>query len=135
MIFAGIGCRKGTSAASIEAAIDAALAECGLARASLHGLATHVTKCDEPGLIEVARQWRLSLTSFSTDEMATVSEAVETVSDRVVELKGVPSVAEAAALAAAGKGARLIARRLTTRDAACAIAEGEGRPGQGEAAP
>jgi cobalt-precorrin 5A hydrolase len=43
-------------------------------------------------------------------------------SDRVLALTGVPSLAEAAALAAAGPSSRLIASRLVVGAATCALA-------------
>ena len=46
---------------------------------------------------------------------------------RVLDLKGVPSIAETAALAAAGRNARLLAARVSNREASCAIAIGEGQ--------
>lgn len=127
MIVAGIGCRRGTSAAAIEEVVDAALIACDLTREQLDAFATHATKRDEPGLCELAGHWGLSVLAFTTEQMEAVSESVETVSQRVVELKGVPSVAEAAALAGAGKGAKLLAARVASREVTCAIAEGDGR--------
>jgi cobalamin biosynthesis protein CbiG len=126
MIVAGIGCRKGTASAVIADAVTAALASCGLARTRLDALATHVTKCDEPGLRALAEEWQLRLLAFTTDDMDRHAAGVETVSQRVVALKGVPSVAEAAALTGAGRGARLIAARVANGEATCAIAEGVG---------
>lgn len=126
MIVAGIGCRKGTSSAAIEDAVTAALAACGLARTRLDALATHATKRDEPGLRELAELWQLRLLAFTAEEMTRHAPNVETVSQRVVELMGVPSVAEAAALAAAGRGAHLLTARVNNAGATCAIAEGEG---------
>ncbi len=126
MIVAGIGCRKGTSSAEIEAAVDAALAVCGLARTRLDALATHASKQDEPGLRALADSLQLRLLAFTAEEMARHAPNVETVSQRVVELMGVPSVAEASALAGAGRGARLLTARISHEGATCAIAEGEG---------
>jgi cobalt-precorrin 5A hydrolase len=127
MIVAGIGCRRGTGAAVIKEVVAAALTSCGLARERLDALATHASKREEPGLCELAEDWSLPVLAFTTDQMQDHSESVETVSERVVELKGVPSVAEAAALAGAGKGARLLAARVANGEATCAIAEGTGR--------
>lgn len=123
MIAAGIGCRRGTSSAVLEEVVTAALDACGLTRIDLDALATHATKSEEPGLQELAERWQLELRSFTTEEMAQHASSIETVSQRVVELKGVPSVAEAAALTAAGPGARLLAARLANAEATCAIAE------------
>ncbi len=126
MIVAGIGCRRGTSSTAIAEAITMALGACGLARTRLDALATHVTKRDEPGLGELAALWQLNLLAVTTEEMERETASVETVSQRVLQLKGVPSVAEAAALAAAGPNARLLAPRVANAEATCAIAEGEG---------
>jgi cobalt-precorrin 5A hydrolase len=48
-------------------------------------------------------------------------------SKRVFLLKGVPSIAETAAIAAAGRNARLLTKRVSNREATCAIAIGEGK--------
>jgi cobalt-precorrin 5A hydrolase len=49
-------------------------------------------------------------------------------SERVVALMGVPSVAEAAALAAGGTKARLLAPRIALGPATCALAATGGTP-------
>lgn len=126
MIVAGFGCKKGASVASLEAAFAEALANAGLDREQIGAIATHDTKSGEPGLIGIAANLALPLLVFTTADMRDVEAGIETMSDRVVELKGVPSVAEGAALAAAGFGGRLLGPRVTTQDAACALAEGQG---------
>jgi cobalt-precorrin 5A hydrolase len=55
-------------------------------------------------------------------ELATASDRVETHSERVAALAGVGSVAEAAALAAAGPASKLIVPRLIVGAATCALA-------------
>jgi cobalt-precorrin 5A hydrolase len=45
---------------------------------------------------------------------------------RVQEIKGVPSIAEASALVAAGPNARLLGARVAANKVTCAIAVGEG---------
>ena len=54
MIVAGIGCRKGTAAVAIEAAINAALARAGLAADALALIATSAAKQKEPGIADAA---------------------------------------------------------------------------------
>ena len=126
MIVAGIGCKKDAPQGSIEAVIMLALETCGVTRERLAALATHASKRSEAGIEQVSVLWGLPLLAFTTAEMEGVTDQVETHSERVVELKGVPSVAESAALTGAGKGARLLAARVSTHDATCAIAEGRG---------
>ncbi len=103
-----------------------ALETCGVTRERLAALATHASKRSEAGIEQVSVLWGLPLLAFTTAEMEGVTDQVETHSERVVELKGVPSVAESAALTGAGKGARLLVARVSTHDATCAIAEGRG---------
>ena len=54
MIVAGIGCRKGTSTAEIEAVIAAALKQAGFAQDRLGAIATPADKSEEPGIAAVA---------------------------------------------------------------------------------
>ena len=58
-------------------------------------------------------------------ELADKAQHVPTPSQRTTQAKGVPSIAEAAALVAAGRNGRLLGRRIATRQATCAIAIGE----------
>jgi cobalt-precorrin 5A hydrolase len=62
------------------------------------------------------------------DELAAAGGRAATRSERVLALAGVPSVAEAAALAAGGPAARLIAPRIAVGSATCALAECGGGP-------
>ena len=126
MIVAGVGCRKNTPSEVIESAIDAALGTCGLARDALHALATARDKANEPGLIDVAKRWDLQLIAIEEAAMVALADRALTASARVQALKGVPSVAETTALAAAGRNARLLCARSISAGAACAIATGDG---------
>ena len=56
-------------------------------------------------------------------DLESASSRVETHSQRVMTLMGVPCVAEAAALAAGGPAARLVVRRIVIGPATCALAE------------
>jgi cobalt-precorrin 5A hydrolase len=123
MIIAGIGCRKGTPAAEIETAVSAALARAGLDHAAIGMLATSATKECEPGIAGAAAALGVPLTLVAMAELATAGERVATRSERVLALAGVPSVAEAAALAAGGAAARLIVPRVVVGAATCALAE------------
>jgi cobalt-precorrin 5A hydrolase len=57
------------------------------------------------------------------DELEAAADRTATKSARVAAIAGVPSVAEAAALAAGGPGARLVASRVVIGQATCALAE------------
>jgi len=122
MIAAGVGCRRGASAPDIETAIRAALARANIAADALDVIATIEAKRTEPGILAAAETFGVSVVIVTEHELALAGDRVETHSDRVLTLTGVGSVAEAAALAAAGPSARLIAPRRAIGAATCAIA-------------
>jgi cobalt-precorrin 5A hydrolase len=128
MIVAGIGCRRGTSAPDIEAAIRAALAQAGVGADALDAIATIAAKHDEAGVVAAAASLGVNVVLIPGAELETVSARTETKSERVLALTGVPSVAEAAALVAAGPSARLISPRLVLGAATCALAISELAP-------
>ena len=115
----GVGCRKDCPASVIEALVRRALA--GVSGAPL-GLFTLVDKRGEPGLAQAADRLELSLTYLSREALRGRESDVQTRSARVESLFGVPSVAEAAALAGAGAGSVLIVPRIAEGGATCAIA-------------
>jgi cobalamin biosynthesis protein CbiG len=127
MIVAGIGCRRGTEAEEIEAALALALGRLGWTGERLDAIATLAAKTEEGGLQTVAVRLALPLIGVSKAELLEVADRVATVSVRADAALGVPSVAEAAALAAAGAGASLLVPRVATAGATCALAEGSGR--------
>jgi cobalamin biosynthesis protein CbiG len=126
MLACGIGCRRGTSAEDIEAAIGAARKELRSVEA-IAVIATEESKTDEPGLLEAARRFGIPLVAFSARELESVSSSLMTISEAALVHKGVPSVAEAAAILAAGGNARLLGPRVATPTTTCAFAVGEGR--------
>jgi cobalt-precorrin 5A hydrolase len=128
MIVAGVGCRKGTAGAQIEAAITAALAHAGLARAAVRLIATSAAKGSEPGIAAAASSIGVPLVLVAPRDLAAAGERTATRSARVLALAGVPSVAEAAALAAGGPAARLLAPRVAVGPATCALADSGGGP-------
>jgi cobalt-precorrin 5A hydrolase len=128
MIIGGVGCRKGVSAAAITAAIEAACAQAGFAANRVSAIATAAMKQEEPGLAEAAALLGVRLILVSEDDLRAAGARAVTHSSRVMELVGVPSVAEAAALAAGGAAARLLAARIAVGPVTCALAETERAP-------
>jgi cobalt-precorrin 5A hydrolase len=128
MIVAGIGCRRGAPAPDIEAAIFAALARAGVAANALDCIATIAAKDGEAGIAATAAKLGVAIVLVSEDDLAAASARTETRSERVLTLMGVPSVAEAAALAAAGPTARLVSPRLVFGAATCAVAASSAAP-------
>jgi cobalt-precorrin 5A hydrolase len=122
MMVAGVGCKAGASAGEIESAIAAALAVAGLSTDKLSALATSSAKGDEPGIAAAATARGLKLVMVPQRDLEAAGARVVTRSERVLALMGVPSVAEAAALAAAGPASRLLGPRVAVGPATCALA-------------
>jgi cobalt-precorrin 5A hydrolase len=123
MIIAGVGCRKGAGAAEIEAAIAAALDRAGLPANALSLIATSAAKAGEPGIAAAASSLGVPLVLVPQGDLETAGHRTITTSERVVALTAVPSLAEAAALAAGGPAARLMAPRVAVGSATCALAQ------------
>jgi cobalt-precorrin 5A hydrolase len=123
VIVAGIGCRKGAWPAEIEAVIAAALERAGFAQDKLGAIATPADKGVEAGIAAVALLYGLPLLFVPTPDLEAAAARCETHSQRSLTVKGVPSVAEAAALAAGGPDAKLLLPRVAVGPATCALAE------------
>jgi cobalt-precorrin 5A hydrolase len=122
MITVGIGCKRGTSAADIEAAILAALAKAKITTEALDVIATIEAKSAEAGIRAAAAKFGVAVVIVPDPALAAAGERVETHSERVLAMIGVGSVAEAAALAAAGAGSKLLVPRGVFGAATCALA-------------
>jgi len=76
-------------------------------------------------LQEAAGRAGLDLVLLTLDELRAAAHLCVTHSEHSMKQYGIPSVAEAAALAGAGTGARLLIRRFVGRNATASVA---GRP-------
>ena len=126
VIVAGIGCRHGATMAQLSAALDAALAAGGHDRACLTALAAPARKAHEPALLELAGALNLPLHVIADEALLERSSDTLTPSPAAAAHLGIPvSPAEGAALAAAGRGSRLIAPRMVKGHVTCALAEAQ----------
>ncbi len=123
----GLGARAGLSAEEAAEFIRATAAAAGVALVEA-ALFTLDKFAGEPGLREAAQALGLGLTFLPPAALRPYRDAVLTRSARVEALYGVGSIAEAAALAGAGPGARLLAPRAATARLTCAIARVEISP-------
>lgn len=121
MKVAGLGFRKGATLASLREALVAAGGPDGLA-----AVATISDKADAAVLRLLARECNLPIKAIATDKLTTITTPTQ--SEFIKEKFRTGSVAEAAALAAVGRHARLISMRAISQDGAAtaAIAEGDG---------
>ncbi|HVA61526.1 MAG TPA: precorrin-3B C(17)-methyltransferase [Mycobacteriales bacterium] len=114
----GVGASRGAPAAEVLELVRGALAEAGLAEASIRHLATVAAKADEPGIVAAAAELARPLVAQPADALAAV--AVPHPSDVVRAAVGTPSVAEAAALL--GGNADLVVAKRKSATATVAIA-------------
>jgi len=121
MKVAGLGFRRSVNVASLREALDAAGGHHGLA-----ALATVSDKADATALVSLASELDLPITAVPANSLLAMETATR--SDIVEAKFGVGSLAEAVALVAAGRNARLVTPRVVSGDrtATAAIAEGDG---------
>ena len=117
MKVAGFGFRADVSVSSLCDALEAAGGT-----ADLRGIATLADKAEHAVFQEFGRKVGLPIEAIAQDRIKAVD--VTTHSAKSHRLRGTGSVSEAAALAAAGPGARLSTTRAISADkmATCAIA-------------
>jgi cobalt-precorrin 5A hydrolase len=127
MIVAGVGSRLGTEADELERVVRMALDMFRVPAERLESLATESEKATTEAFLETARRLSVKLVACTLADLDRVAGQILTPSKLVLETKGVPSIAEASALVAAGRNARLLGTRVATAGATCAIAIGEGR--------
>ncbi len=99
VLWVGIGCERGTSRQLIETAIEQVCRDHQLAESAIAGITTIDLKADEVGLLQLCQERNLPLRTFSSDVLRLID--VPNPSAVVAAEVGTPSVAEAAALAAA----------------------------------
>ncbi len=127
MIVAGIGCRRGSSEADVEKALEAALSQLRLPFPTLGRIAIPVTKSGEAGIAAAAAARGIGLILISQTDLEAAAPRTVTKSAHSLAAMNVPSVAEAAALAGAGSNARLLVPRVATERVTCALAASEDR--------
>ncbi|MDD5101249.1 MAG: cobalamin biosynthesis protein, partial [Syntrophales bacterium] len=110
-VIVGVGCRRGTPAERIVAAIRETLTEAGVALNDVRWIASADVKADETGLIEAARTLEIPIRFIAAEEIRDSLREFSR-SNFVAEKVDLPAVAEPAALLA-GKKTRLIRRKAT----------------------
>ena len=128
MMAIGIGCRKGTAPEVILAVITEALQKQGIGISRPLVIATGGIKADEEGIREAAQRLLATFVVTTDEAMRAVAIRTLTHSDVSFSYTGLPSLSEAAALAAAGPSAHLVGPRHVSQGVACAIAISENSP-------
>ena len=117
----GLGCRAGARGEAIAALARRALAEFNEPEGERR-LFTLADKGAEPGIIDAAEALAAPLTKLPLAALKAEESRVLTRSAAAERRFGTASVAEAAALAGAGPGGRLLGPRLAADGATCAVA-------------
>jgi cobalt-precorrin 5A hydrolase len=125
MIVAGMGFRRGVSAEEIEFALAQTLASLKSDQANLQCIAVPSRKGDERALATVVQARRVELVLVAQNALEAAGSRTVSHSIRSLEAMNVPSVAEAAALAAAGENGMLLRSRQIYGLVTCAIAQSE----------
>lgn len=122
MRVAGLGFRSAAPLASLTEALALAVDQAG--GLPVDAVATVHSKAAAPVFVALCDHLAVPFCAVDVAGVATPTQ-----SEYVLEMFGAGSVAEAAALAGAGPGARLIVGRMVSRDgmATAAIAEGSGQ--------
>nr|WP_041391625.1 precorrin-3B C(17)-methyltransferase [Prochlorococcus marinus] len=105
VLWVGIGCERNTSLSLLEKALQDSLRKAGLAKSSIAGFASIEIKSDEPALTSLISKEALPVRFYSAQELSEVE--VPNPSAFVQSEVGTSSVAEAASILSAGKGAKL----------------------------
>jgi cobalt-precorrin 5A hydrolase len=121
MIVAGFGFRAAATADSLRDALARAAGE-----RQVTAFAAPEDRAQAACLSALAGELAVEIHTVAADDLS--RQQTQTEAPRVRAARGTGSVAEAAALAAAGPGAKLLAPRSISADrlATCAIAMGEG---------
>ncbi|RLQ88266.1 cobalamin biosynthesis protein [Notoacmeibacter ruber] len=126
MIVAGFGFNSRATAKDFAEALDKALAETGLARRDVSAFAALEEKVTTPALQQFATEVGAHLVGVDQDQATEIMTV--TFSKKSFEAKGLSSVAECAALAAAtsdtnGMTAELVIPRIIAGAVTCALAK------------
>jgi cobalt-precorrin 5A hydrolase len=127
LIAIGVGCRAGVAGEAIAALARRALADAGAPQGERR-MFTLAAKSEEPGLIEAAHLIGVALTLLPLEALQAQAERILTPSAAARSRFGAPNIAEAAALAGAGEGGRLLGPRIAADGATCAVALSSERP-------
>ncbi len=120
----GVGCRRGAEAARLIALVEELLSEAGISEADLSAVATIAGKDTEPAVMALGHHLGLAVTCFAPDELEAETPRLANPSDIVFRETGCHGVAEASALAALGKEARLVVPKRVLDGCTAALAAG-----------
>ena len=121
-VMLGVGCARGCPADELIDLVMQELARVNINVAAIAGIFSVDLKADEPALHALAAMLAVPLRVFDRETLAAQAPRLETPSQVVADEIGIPGVAEAAALAAAGNSGKLIHPKAKSEQATMALA-------------
>ncbi len=121
VLHVGIGCRRGTPAEAIRAAVEDAFRENGLLLSAVAAFASIDVKADELGLLSYAEETGREIRFFSAEQLR-AAPGEYSASAFVANTVGVDNVCERAAVLSAGEGAGLLVRKIGRNGVTVAVA-------------
>ncbi len=118
----GVGCERGADPAELSALVAETLEENGLAEGAIAAVVSLDLKADEPAVQALAAELVVPARFFEAAALEAETPRLANPSEAVFREVGCHGVAEGAALAAAGPGARLIVPKRKSARATCAVA-------------
>lgn len=112
----GVGCRKGCSLEGVAKHVSGLLVHNGLSTLSIASVGTIELKSNEPMIRSLAAEYGLPVSVYEADELKDID--VPNPSAKVVDVTGVPSVAEAVAIKSSNYGPLLLEKNK------CCLSEG-----------
>lgn len=126
MIYIGMGCRKGALPEAMLDLLEQSLAEAGSSRPVIVGVGTLAGRGQEAAIRAVADRLGLAVSVFSAARLEAETPRLLNPSDVVFRETGCHGVAEAAALALAGRDGQLLVPKRLGQGCTMALAFGAG---------
>ncbi|NIA69159.1 precorrin-3B C(17)-methyltransferase [Pelagibius litoralis] len=118
----GVGCERDCEAAELAGLVESTLAAAGLSHLAVAGVFSIDVKADEAAVLDLAARLDVPARFFDAVTLEAEAPRLANPSDLVFREVGCHGVAEGAALAAAGAGAKLVVAKTKSRRATCAVA-------------
>ena len=122
----GMGCRKGKAPEAILRAAEEIVKKAGIFTEGIRTLASIDIKKEEPGLVALAKQWKLPFQVYTSQELQAV-QGDFTPSAFVKAQVGVDNVCERSALLSSGEEGILIEKKQAAEGVTAALAAGNWR--------
>jgi cobalamin biosynthesis protein CbiG len=121
-LFLGVGLSDDVTAAAALTLVEEAIVQCGVPHPAIAAIATIAARRDHPVITALASHFRCDIRYFDAATLDAETPRLKNPSPALFARIGCHGVAEAAALAAAGKHAVLIVEKMTGLHVTVAIA-------------